>query len=70
MNDNMRSKMERLQELVVDKLIEELEEGNLKAMDLQSSISLLNNNKIHVKGEDAEEGVHNKVKRLIKKTQE
>lgn len=39
-------KFQRLHELVLDRMIQDLESGEMRAMDLQTCITFLNNNKV------------------------
>ena len=41
-----RQKLQKLQDLVIDKYIEALEDGSLKPMELQAVVTFLKNNKI------------------------
>lgn len=41
-----RAKLQKLQDLVIDKYIEALTDGSLKPMELQAVVTFLKNNKI------------------------
>lgn len=41
-----REKLQKLQDLVIDKYVEALEDGSLKPMELQAVVSFLKNNKV------------------------
>lgn len=41
-----REKLQKLQDLVIDKYIDALEDGSLKPMELQAVVSFLKNNKV------------------------
>lgn len=43
---NRREKLQKLQDLVIDKYIEALEDGSLKPMELQAVVTFLKNNKV------------------------
>jgi hypothetical protein len=43
---NRREKLQKLQDLVIDKYIEVLEDGSLKPMELQAVVTFLKNNKV------------------------
>jgi hypothetical protein len=43
---NRREKLQKLQDLVIDKYIDALEDGSLKPMELQAVVSFLKNNKV------------------------
>lgn len=43
---NRREKLQKLQDLVIDKYVEALEDGSLKPMELQAVVSFLKNNKV------------------------
>lgn len=43
---NRRQKLQKLQDLVIDKYIEALEDGSLKPMELQAVVTFLKNNKV------------------------
>ncbi len=62
----MREKLERLQVLVVDQYLDELENGTISAKDMAPIITLLNHNKVVSKAEEGE-STHKMVKRLVKK---
>ena len=64
MNENRR-KLEKLQGLVIDALIEELSNGDTRNISVANT--LLTSNKV-VTQPESEESVHSKVKRAIKKT--
>jgi len=42
----LSEKLAKLNELVIDSLIEGIEEGDIKPMELQGAITLLKNNKV------------------------
>lgn len=63
---SLRSKLERLQELVVDAYIEGLEDKDLHPRDFGPVVTLLNQNKITSTPEEGETQ-HSKVKRIVKR---
>lgn len=64
MNKEIAKKLEALQELVIDNLIEQLKGGDTS--NISTANTLLMNNKIVIKPEESE-GMHDKVKRIMKK---
>lgn len=65
---DLRSKLEKLQLLVVDKYIQALEEDEIHVRDFAPVITLLNHNNVVVKAE-ASESQHSKVKKYVKNEQ-
>ena len=61
-----QQKFNKLQELVLDRMIEDLENGKLGAMDLQTCVTFLNQNKIteERKEKEPEENIDNMVEEL------
>ena len=66
MRQSIRTKLEKLQELVIDQYISALESGNLHPRDFAPIMTLLNQNKVVVR-EDEGETQHSKVKRIVRK---
>lgn len=66
LNNNTKNKLEELQSLLIDNLIEELKSGDTRNIAVANS--LLTSNKIVVKNDDGE-NQHTKIKKIMKRNE-